>query len=83
MIDFNEAMNRFKIKFKNLTITKCIDYNDDYYVVEAVEDLQLTDYNCPYYGIRKRDGQISAFIPTFDLDAFFEAVYNRTLYSID
>lgn len=74
-------IQHFKKQFPKLIVTRVIDYDSDHYVLEAVNDLNATDYNCPYYGVNKRTGKITSFIPTFDLDTFFYAVDNRTIYS--
>jgi hypothetical protein len=74
-------MNIFNAKFPNLTITRCVDYDQFHFVIEAVENVNVANYNDPYYSVDKRSGKITSFIPTLDLDAFFEAVENRTVYS--
>lgn len=80
-MDFNQAIAAFIKRFSNLTVLKCIDYDDSYYVLEAVEDPDITDYNLPYYAVDKNNGKVTSFIPTLDLDAFFDALENRTVYS--
>ena len=64
-----------------LIILKIIDYDKDCYVIEAVESLDAPNYNSPYYAILKESGKVTSFVPTLDLDAFFEAMENRTLFS--
>lgn len=80
MMNFKQAMNEFIKHSPDLTILRCIDYDSEHYVIEAVKDPNVTDYNSPYYGVDKNTGAISSFIPTFDLPAFFDAVRNRTVY---
>lgn len=77
-----QAMNTFKKHFPKLTITKCVDYDKRHYVIEAVENINVTDYNSPYYAVHKISGKITSFSPSFDLDAFFDAIDNRTVYSM-
>lgn len=77
----NEAIDTFKRRFPKLVVTRCVDYNERYFVIEAVENPNVPNYNSPYYGIDKISGKITSFIPTLDLDAFFEAVENRTIFS--
>lgn len=77
-----EVIKKFKREFPELTITRVLDYDKRHFVVEAVKSLDISDYNCPYYGVDKRTGKITSFIPTFDLDAFFDAIENRTIYSL-
>ena len=79
-MDYEKAIAVFKKRFPKHTVTRCIDYAKDYYVLEAVEDVNSTDYNLPYYAVSKTDDTITSFIPTYDLDAFFDAVRNRTVY---
>lgn len=80
-MNYKEAIKIFKTEFPDLTVTKCIDYDDEHFVIEAVKDLKQSDYNSPYYAVGKADKQITGFIPSFDLDAFFDAIENRTVYS--
>ena len=79
---FTEAIKVFKREFPELTITRVLDYDRKHFVIEAVKDLDIADYNCPYYGLDKHSGEITSFIPTFDLDEFFDAIENRTVYSM-
>ena len=79
---FNDAIAKFTSKFPELTATLVIDYDKDHFVIEALKNIDVADYNSPYYGVDKRNGNVTSFIPQLDLDAFFEAVGNRTVYSI-
>ena len=79
-MDYKKAISTFTKQFPKLTVLRCIDYTDNHYVVEAVGDQDAVDYNLPYYAIDKTNGKITSFIPTLDLDAFFDAVENRTVY---
>lgn len=81
-MDFSEAIKKFKREFPELTITRVLDYDKRHFVVEAVKSLDTSDYNCPYYGVDKRTGKVTSFIPTFDLDEFFDAIEKRTVYSL-
>lgn len=81
MITSERVIQHFKRQFPKLVVTRVIDYDTIHYVVEAVRDLKVPDYNCPYYGVDKRTGEITSFIPTFDLDEFFNALETRTIYS--
>ena len=78
----DEIKTYFESKFSNLTITRIIDYNDLYYVIEAVEDINEVDYNDPYYMVEKETKEILPYTPAFDIDYFFEALENRTVYSL-
>lgn len=79
---FEEAIKIFSTKFPELTVTKCFDYDDQHFVVEAVKDTSKPDYNSPYYAIGKKDKRITGFIPSLDLDSFFDAIEKRTVYQI-
>lgn len=79
-MNFNEAISGFHKMFPTLTVTRCIDYDSRHFVIEAVEDLTDANYNSPYYGVDKKNGKVTSFIPSFDLDAFFDAVEKRTVY---
>jgi hypothetical protein len=80
MMTHKQAISTFKKRFPKLTVLRCIDYADDFYVMEAMENPDVADYNLPYYAISKVSGKITSFVPTLDLDAFFEAVDKRTVY---
>lgn len=83
MIDVHEAAKLAEKGKANSTATAVIDYNDDFYVVEVIDNNSLsgeTDYNCPYVAVSKSTGNVAGFTPMEDLDAFFEAVENRTTY---
>lgn len=80
-MDYRKTIAVFTKKFPNLTVTRCIDYDKRHFVIEAVEDTTATDHNSPYYGVDKKTGKITGFVPALDLDAFFDAVEKRTIYS--
>lgn len=80
-MNFKQAIKIFEERFPKIKVLKCIDYDNNHYILEAVENPDIVDYNLPYYAIDKVSGKITSFIPTFDLDSFFNAVENRTLYS--
>ena len=80
MISSNESIKLFKSKNPNLTVTRCMDYDKNHYVVEAVENIDSSEPNGSFYGIDKRNGKITGFIPALDLDEFFDAIDNRTIY---
>lgn len=74
-----EAYSLFVSKKHNLTVTSMVDYNQQYFVVCAVEDVNKADYNAPYYAIDKNTGKIVLFTPGEDFDSFFDAVDNRSI----
>ena len=78
-----KAIRAFKAKFPKLIVTRVIDYDREHFVVEALENLSKPNYNNPYYGVDKKTYKITGFIPSFDMDAFIDAVENRTVYSLN
>lgn len=82
MISYKDAIAFFNKRLPTLVVTRCIDYDETHFVIEAVESLDTANYNSPYYGVDKRTGKVTSFIPSLDLDAFFEAVEDRTVYSV-
>lgn len=80
-MDYKQAIFEFAKQFPKLKVLRCIDYSNDHYIMEAVEATDVTDYNSPFYAVNKNSGEVTTFIPTLDLDAFFDAVENRTVYS--
>ena len=80
MMSVTKAIKSFLAKFPKLTVVRCVDYDNEHYVIEAVKDVNAVDYNDPFYAVDKRNGEVTLFVPGLDLDAFFEAVENRTLY---
>lgn len=82
MMKCNEAMNIFSKKHPNLTITRCIDYDEDHYVLEAVKNLNAENYGDTFFGVDKNSGEITGFLPALEIDYFFEALESRTVYSL-
>lgn len=80
---YEKLIDKFKASHKNLIITTIIDYDNKYLVVEAVEDINVKDYNDPLFAIEKRTGKVSHFSPAFDFEKFFDATENRLLFSIN
>ncbi len=79
MIETKEAKKIIEDKFPELTVTGGCDYDEFYYVFEAVKDVNKTDYNCPYYAVSKNNGRVYSFTPMEDLDKFFDAMDERPL----
>jgi hypothetical protein len=76
-----EFVDIFEKRFPNLKVFRCVDYNDDYFIIEAVEDFNTINFGDPFYAINKKNGAIGSFTPAEDPDAYFEAVEKRTIYS--
>ena len=75
-----KVLERFRQKYPNLRVLSIVDYDQNHYVVEAVDKKNKVDYNDPFYGVHKVTGQISYFTPAFDPEKFIEACEKRTLY---
>ena len=81
-MDHKKAILEFAKQFPKLTVLRCINYSNEHYIIEAVENPEVTDYNSPFYAVNKKSGEVTSFIPSLDMDAFFDAVENRTEYSV-
>lgn len=80
MIDYKKAMEIFRKKNPKRIITTVLDYDKDWWVIEAPESLSQVDYNAPYFGVNKHDGHIANYSPSGDFDTFFDAMNNRQVY---
>lgn len=80
MISYKEAIRIFKNKYPDQTITLVLDYDKDWWVIEAPKNLIETDYDAPYYGVNKKDGRVAYYSPGGDFDTFFAAIENRCVY---
>lgn len=73
-----EAYAAFNKKYSKLTVTECIDYDKDHYVFVAVENPNEVDYGDPYYGVNKRNGEVSYFAPD-DIEEWLDACEERSV----
>ena len=71
----------FESANKNLTVTTVVDYDNNSFLVEAMEDLDNPDKNDPWYRVNKKTGKTTPFSPMFEMDKFFDAIENRRVYS--
>lgn len=78
-ISVKKAVSLIRKKHPSLTVKSGVDYNDSYYVFEAVENPNEIDYNSPYYAVHKRTGVVSSFYPLENIDEFINAYKNRRL----
>lgn len=74
MITVTEATNIFSKKNPTLTITKAVDYDENYYLIEAMEHPNKPNYGDPYFGVSKKDGSIFNYSPAGDLMKFTKAM---------
>ena len=77
------ALEAFKKKYPELTVTLFIDYDQEHFVVEAVKDFNAVDYSDPFYGIDKRSLQVSCFSPAYDADRFLNAIKYKTIFRMN
>ena len=80
MMSHKSIADIFNKRFPKSTVIRIIDYNEEYYVVEASEDPNSADTSSSLYGLHKKTGKVTSFSPSVDLDYFFDAVENRTLW---
>lgn len=69
----------FNKKHPDLHVNYIMDYNNKAYIVNATEkpnDMKVFD---PFFIVYKATGEINAWIPDPDDDAFFEAYKSRRL----
>lgn len=77
----NEIIKNFRKSFPERTITKIFDFDENIYLIEAPMSLNATDYNNPYFGCIKKNGQIIPFNPVVKFDQFIKAINGTALYS--
>ena len=76
MINGKQAAAAVKTKYPERTVTGVYDYDNEHYIVEAVENVKEVDYDAPYYGVAKSDGKVTCFSPGEDFEKFFKALDN-------
>lgn len=70
---FNKAHPELKVNY-------VMDYNKDWYVINATQPGEdMDEIDDPYYAANKQTGKIVNFSPTLDDDTFYEAYQNRRL----
>ncbi len=79
MIGYKHAIRILKKKFPNRTVIRAIDYDIDWYVLTAVEDVNCIDYNSPFFAVNKNTGLVLPFSPLSDLEKYTEAAQNHVL----
>lgn len=75
------AINLFKRSNPELTVTTVLDYDDRYFVVEAMRDPNKKSMDGTLYSVEKRTGATAAFSPVMDLKKFREASMHRMIFS--
>lgn len=79
MIKIDEIIGAVTRKHGGI-VTKIMDYNDEWYVVECLKDLKQIDYSDPFYAVNKKTLGVVYFLPSYDIDNFIDAAENRVLY---
>lgn len=69
-------------KHPGLVVTKVVDYDNSYYIVEAPESTDEPDMNDPWYAVDKDTLKVFTFTPTADLPKFSKALNTRVVYDI-
>lgn len=72
--------NAFKKAHPELKLNYIMDYDSDWYVINATDPkIDSDDQIDPYYAANKQSGEIVNFIPTIDDETFYEAYEKRRL----
>ena len=72
-----QAEIKLKEKYPQKKIIAGGDYDEDHYVIEAVDtDKDPSDQVDPYFGVDKKTGEISNFMPD-DLEKFINCLYSK------
>lgn len=79
MIDLREALSKLSAFDNELEVNSAYDYDDDWFLFEALKKGVEVDYDAPFYAVNKADGRVTAFTPAEDFDAFFDCIDNRKL----
>lgn len=74
-----EALACFKKKHPDLVFKQMLDYDERYYVIEALPPGEKTSFNDPYYGVEKATGVVSYYSPGGEFEKFFDALENRRI----
>lgn len=72
-----ELIKSFEKQRPNTTVEKIVDFDEDHYIVFAPDG--DNDMDC-WYGMNKSDNKAVNFFLANDLNAFIDAVENRTIY---
>ena len=79
MIGVKEAFDRLAKSDPELDIKSAYDYDDNWFLFEALQKGVEVDYDAPFYAVNKADGRVAAFTPAEDFEAFFDCIHNRKL----
>lgn len=75
------AINLFKKNNPGLTVTTVLDYDNRYFVVEAMKDPNKKAMDGTLYSVEKTTGATAAYSPVMDLKKFRDASINRMIFS--
>lgn len=71
----------FTKKYPKKEIKRCIDFNEEFYIVEAYDTFVKQQFGLNYYSINKFNNMVGGFVPTLaNQKEFFKAVKERTLF---
>lgn len=75
MIDYTAVIAKFNSAIPESKVVRVVDYDKEHYLVEA-----MNGQNGAFYGIDKWTDMVTLFIPSLEIEKFFEAIEKRTLY---
>ena len=70
----------FSSQKPNLTILSIYRLSNIEYLVEAVEDTNMTNMNDPFYLVNIRSATVKNYLPMADLERFSNATENHVIY---
>jgi len=74
-----EAVASVKKVHPNHVPTQVLDYDNDYYIVEALPKGVDKSSDDPYYAVEKKTGKVYFYHPGGDFIKFFDALDNRAI----
>lgn len=69
-----EALNIFSKKYPDKKIVASGNYDNDWFLIEAIDPSGGDDQIDPYYGVSKKDGSVSNYCPD-DLEKMIDCLY--------
>lgn len=82
MTSLEKAKKAFQRAYPERTVIKIMDYDSNWYIFEAVENVSVNDFNSPFFAVNKQTGGIAAYSPFDDIDNYLSAVAEHTIYEV-
>lgn len=76
----NTVKTMFTEYYPNLMIVAIYRLSKSEYVVEALEDVNVKNYNDPFYKVNINTGRVTGYLPILELDRFMKAVEKNRVY---